>query len=502
MPMTITLPTRIYNAAQTRTIDAAIIAGGIEGGELMQRAAEALWEQLLRRWPDEGVLTVLCGGGNNAGDGYLVARLALVAGWNVRVLAVSAPEKLRGEAIRAYQSALAEGVEVTAWQEGETLRGVVLDAMLGTGLDAEVREPYAGAIRAVNASGLPVVSVDLPSGLHADTGAVLGEAVIADMTVTFITLKIGLFTGQGADQAGELHFAPLAELPAEMPLPVARSLSLDDWSETLAPRPRSSHKGMFGHALVIGGGPGMGGAVLLAAETALRSGAGKVSAATRSAHIAPLLTRCPEVMVHSVDDPHEVEELIAGASVLVVGPGLGTSQWAQEIMDRVLRSDLPKVLDADALNIIAQRFADGTDLGENCIITPHPAEAARLLGCSTSEVQRDRLLALDKLTQRYACAVVLKGVGSLVGGGEPRGEPVGLCTAGNPGMATAGMGDVLSGLCGALLAQKLPAGTAARYAVLVHALAGDEAAALGQRGLLATDLMMAIRRLLNIRERT
>ncbi|GGD00475.1 NAD(P)H-hydrate dehydratase [Halopseudomonas salina] len=500
--MTITLPTHIYNAAQTRAIDAAIIAGGVEGGELMQRAAGALWEQLLRRWPDEDVLTVLCGGGNNGGDGYLVACLARMAGWDVRVLALCAPEKLHGDAQRAYRLAMAEGIEITAWQEGESLRGVVLDAMLGTGLDAEVREPYAGAIRAINASGLPTVSVDLPSGLHADSGVVLGEAVTADMTVTFITLKIGLFTGQGPDHVGELHFARLADMPAEMTLPVAHRLGLEGWSETLAPRPRSSHKGMFGHALVIGGGPGMGGAVLLAAETALRSGAGKVSAATRSVHIAPLLTRCPEVMVHSVDDPQGLEELMAGASVLVVGPGLGRSSWAQEIMDLVLRSDLPKVLDADALNIIAERFVDGRDLGENCIITPHPAEAARLLGCSTSDIQQDRLQALEKLTRRYGCAVVLKGVGSLVGGGEPGGEPVGLCTAGNPGMATAGMGDVLSGLCGALLAQKLPSGTAARYATLLHALAGDQAAEQGQRGLLATDLMMAIRRLLNIREIT
>jgi NAD(P)H-hydrate epimerase len=500
--MTITLPTRIYNAAQTRTIDAAIIEGGVAGSELMQRAAEALWEQLLRRWPDSGALTVLCGGGNNAGDGYLVARLAHMAGWDARILAVSAPEKLSGDAGRAYQLATAGGVEVTAWQEGELLRGVVLDAMLGTGLDADVREPYASAIRAINASGLPVVSVDLPSGLHADTGAVLGEAVKADMTVTFITLKIGLFTGQGPDMVGELHFAPLADLPPEMPSPVAHRLSLNGWSGTLAPRPRSSHKGMFGHALVVGGGLGMGGAVLLAAETALRGGAGKVSAATRSAHIAPLLARCPEVMVHAADDPQEVEELIGHASVLIVGPGLGRSQWAQDIMDRVLRSDLPKVLDADALNIIAERFVDGRDLGENCIITPHPAEAARLLGWSTSDIQKNRLLAVEQLTLRYGCAVVLKGVGTLVAGGDPTGAPVALCTAGNPGMATAGMGDVLSGLCGALLAQKVPAGTAARYAVLVHALAGDHAAAQGQRGLLATDLMMAIRRLLNIREIT
>lgn len=498
--MTITLPTRIYNAAQTRAIDAAIIDAGTEGGELMQRAAEALWEQMEGRWSRVHELSVLCGGGNNAGDGYLVARLAHLAGWKVRVLTLSPPGKLSGDAERAYQAAQAANVAIEEWQENAPLRGLVLDAMLGTGIDDPVREPYACAIRAVNDSGLPVVAVDLPSGLHADTGTVLGEAVHADVTVTFITLKLGLFTGQGPDHVGELHFAPLADLPQEIPAPVAQRLNLADWSGALAVRPRVAHKGMFGHALVIGGDLGMGGAVVLAAETALRSGAGRVSAVTRSMHIAPLLTRCPEVMVHGADDLKGVEKLIGGADVLIVGPGLGKGEWGQRVMDLVLGRQVPKVLDADALNIIAERFAHGTQLGHNCIITPHPAEAARLLGCSTADVQADRIGALEQLVHRYQCAVVLKGAGSLVGGGEPQSAPVALCTAGNPGMATAGMGDVLSGLCGALLAQQLPAGTAARYATLIHGLAGDHAAAEGERGLLATDLMMAIRRLLNIRD--
>ncbi len=498
--MTTTLPTRIYSAAQTREIDAAIICGGIAGGALMQRAAEAVWQQLRHRWPRGRELTVLCGGGNNAGDGYLVARLAHLAGWAVRLLAVAPPDTLRGDAAHACQAAKAAGITVDRWQQGDSLGGIVLDALLGTGVADEVREPYASVIQAINGSGLPIVSVDLPSGLHADRGVALGSAVRADLTVTFITLKLGLLTAQGPDHAGELHFAPLADLPESAPEPVAHRLRLADWSGTLAVRPRGAHKGMFGHVLVIGGDLGMGGAVLLAAETALRSGAGKVSAATRSAHIAPFLARCPEVMAHAADDLEQIGELISGATVLIAGPGLGTGKWGQQAIDRVLCSGAPKVLDADALNMIATRFVDGRDLGNNCIITPHPAEAARLLGCSTADVQADRMLALRRLIQRYRCAVVLKGAGSLIGGGDPLAEPVAVCAEGNPGMATAGMGDVLSGLCGAMLAQGLPAGTAARYAVLIHGLAGDHAAADGQRGLLATDLMMAIRRLLNIRD--
>lgn len=498
--MTITLPTRIHSAAQTRRIDAALIAGGLPGSELMQRAAQALWEQVQHDWPDRRELTVLCGGGNNGGDGYLVARLAHLAGWDVRLFAIASPAGLAGDAAQAHRAAEHAGVPIRAWTPDAVLRGVVVDALLGTGAADQVREPYAGVIRAVNASGLPVIAVDLPSGLHADTGVVLGEAVRADVTVTFITLKTGLLTGQGPDHVGRLHFAGLAELPADAPAPVARRLCLSEWASTLKKRPASAHKGMFGHALVIGGDLGMGGAVLLAAETALRSGAGRVSAATRSAHIAPLLARCPEVMVHAADDPQAIEALLPDASVLIVGPGLGKGDWGQGVMDRVLCSDLPKVLDADALNIIAERYADGIDLGGNCIITPHPAEAARLLGCTTKQVQSDRLQALQQLVRRYRCAVVLKGVGSLVGGGESEDVPVGLCTAGNPGMATAGMGDVLSGLCGAMLAQQVPAATAAGYATLIHGLAGDHAARQGERGLLATDLMMSIRRLLNIQD--
>lgn len=498
--MTIRLPTCIYNAEQTREIDAALVASGIPGGELMQRAADALWEQLQRRWPGHGELTVLCGGGNNAGDGYLLARLAHMAGWYVQVFAISSPSRLGGDAAHACRASEAAGVRVNTWASDAPLRGLVVDALLGTGVAEQVREPYAGAIRAINASGLPVISVDLPSGLHADTGKTLGEAVHADLTVTFITLKVGLLTGLGPDHVGELHFAPLADRPPKTPDPIACWLSLDQWSGSLGKRPRGAHKGMFGHVLVIGGDLGMGGAVLLAAETALRSGAGRVSAATRSAHIAPLLTRCPEVMVHAAEDPQAIEALLALASVLIVGPGLGKGDWGRNVMDQVLQSDLPKVLDADALNIIAERFADGIDLGQACIITPHPAEAARLLGCSTAEVQADRIKALDLLVQRYRCAVVLKGTGSLVAGGEPLNAPTGLCVAGNPGMATAGMGDVLSGLCGAMLAQKLPSGDAARYATLIHGLAGDHAAEDGERGLLATDLMMSIRRLLNIQD--
>lgn len=494
-------PKNLYSAAQTRDIDAAIIASGVSGFELMQRAAQALWHELVSRWPQARELTVLCGKGNNGGDGYLVALLAAQAGWQVKVLTLCEPKELVGDAQRACQAAELAQIDIDAWRPGQTLSGVVLDAMLGTGLKGEVREPFASAISSVNASGLPVVSVDVPSGLNADSGAILSAVIQASMTVTFITLKPGLLTGQGPDCIGDLHYAGLAELPAPMPAPTMERLLPHAWIDILPARPRSAHKGLFGHVLVIGGDQGMGGAIMLAAEAALRSGAGRVTVVTRSEHVAPLLSRCPEVMVVAVSGAEDALALLGKADILVVGPGLGRSAWSQALFRMALAADLPRVLDADALNLLAQMVGDNR-LTDRDLITPHPAEAARLLGCTTAQVQADRLGSLARLVERFGCAVVLKGVGSLVAAADDQGQPPGICTFGNPGMATAGMGDVLSGLAGALLAQGLSAGQAARYGVMVHALAGDMAAAGDDRGVLAGDLMLPIRHWLNVREIT
>ncbi|MBQ0742421.1 MAG: NAD(P)H-hydrate dehydratase [Pseudomonas sp.] len=501
MLMTTGWPKSVYSAAKTRAIDASIIAAGLSGLELMQRAAEALWLELLQQWPHTNQLTVLCGKGNNGGDGYLVALLAAQAGWQVSVFTLCEPAELSGDARRAWQAALSAGVSIAPWQSDTLLVGVVLDAMLGTGLKGEVREPFLCAINAVNASGLPVVAVDIPSGLDADRGIILGAAVQADLTVTFISLKPGLLTGLGPDLTGQLRYAGLAPMPEDAPSPTLMRLVPEEWVDVLPARPRSAHKGLFGHVLVIGGDHGMGGAVILAAETALRSGAGRVTVATRGEHVGPLLSRCPEVMAIAVNAPEDVEVLLARADVLVIGPGLGQSGWSQSLFQLAFGTQVPRVLDADALNLLAQRLAEN-HLTWHDLITPHPAEAARLLGWTTAQVQADRLRALACLVERFGCAVVLKGVGSLVASADDQGEPPGICTFGNPGMATAGMGDVLSGLAGALLAQGLKAGDAARYAVLVHALAGDRAAAGDDRGVLAGDLMKPIRHWLNVRETT
>lgn len=484
------LPLNLYSAQQVRDLDARLIAAGTPGFELMRRAAHTAWRALRRQWPDAGEITVLAGHGNNAGDGYLIAALALRAGWRVRVLAVGDAARLSGDAVSAHGEARAAGVDIEVWSDRAELRGVLVDALLGTGLGGEVREPYASAIAAINASSLPVLAVDIPSGLSADTGQVLGCAVNADLTVTFIGLKLGLFTALGPDQCGELVFDGLDADPALLPENgVARRLAPASLP-LLATRPKAAHKGLFGHVLVVGGDTGLGGAVLLAAESALRCGAGLVSLATRVAHVPAVLARRPELMARGVSSSAELLRLAERADVLVVGPGVGRDAWGRVLVSAAASLERRQVWDADALNLLAEeRVARPSG---DWVITPHPAEAARLLGTSTAEVQADRPKAALALAQRYQAVVVLKGVGSLIASPDGR---LALCDHGHPAMAGAGLGDVLSGILGALLAQGLPAFDAACLAVWLHARAGESLGAQG-RGLAAADLIPAVRQLL------
>ncbi|WP_027921989.1 bifunctional ADP-dependent NAD(P)H-hydrate dehydratase/NAD(P)H-hydrate epimerase [Pseudomonas sp. URMO17WK12:I12] len=484
------LPDALYSAAQVRGLDASLIAAGTPGFELMQRAARATWRALVRQWPSANELTVLAGHGNNAGDGYLVAVLASRAGWSVRVLAVGDPQRLQGDAALAYAEAVSGKVLIEPWSAQSGLRGVVLDALLGTGLTGEVRAPYADAIATINASGLPVVAVDIPSGLCANTGRILGLAVHADLTVTFIGLKLGLFTGDAADVVGELVFNDLHADPqlVEAAAISARRLTPGNLPRP-APRAPTSHKGKFGHVLLIGGDLGLGGAILLSAQSALRSGAGMVSVATRSEHVPAALARIPEAMVLGTSSANQLMDLLQKVSVLVVGPGLGQASWGRSLLSAAANAPLPQVWDADALNLLAEECVN---LPKDCVITPHPGEAARLLGISTAQVQADRPAAAHALSKKYTAVVVLKGAGSLIASPDGR---LTVCHQGHPAMATAGLGDVLAGLVGALLAQGMQAFDAACLAVWLHANAGEQQGKNG-RGLAASDLIPAIRQLL------
>ncbi|QLC73568.1 NAD(P)H-hydrate dehydratase [Pseudomonas sp. LPB0260] len=484
------LPLALYSAAQVRALDARLIAAGTSGFELMSRAAHGLWRALRRRWPDVGAVTVLAGRGNNAGDGYLLAALAQHAGWRVRVLALGDPGQLQGDAARARDEAQGAGVTVQAWSECAALEGVVVDALLGTGLRGAVREPYAQAIRQLNASGAPVLAVDIPSGLCADSGQVLGVAVRAQLTVTLIGLKIGLFTGAALDWVGELAYDDLQADPqlVASQARVAQRLAPGNLPR-LPARPRTVHKGLLGHVLVVGGERGYAGAALLAAQSALRGGAGMVSLASRGDHLAAAQARLPEVMSAAVASANQLLALGSAASVWVVGPGLGQGAWGRSLLSAAAAATAPQVWDADALNLLA---SGAVGLPSGCVITPHPGEAARLLGVSTAEVQADRPAAALQLARRYRAVCVLKGAGTLVA--DPDGSLL-LCDRGHPAMAGAGLGDVLAGLIGALLGQGLAPLAAASLAVWLHARAGEMLADKGC-GLAASDLCDAIRQLM------
>jgi NAD(P)H-hydrate epimerase len=478
---------RLHDAEGSRALDAlASERHGIPGIVLMRRAGMAAFRALRERWPGAASLTVLCGRGNNAGDGYVIAGIARGRGLAVQLLQVTDAADLKGDAATARDWALDEGVEIEPFAEGAAIRGeVVVDALLGTGIKGEVRPEFREALDAIAAAGRPVLAVDIPSGLSADTGAVLGAAVRADATVTFIAGKRGLFTGAGRERCGEIVFDDLGlpealyadpDAPAGLPL-----LRLDDLR--LPPRPADAHKGAHGHVLVLGGDVGTGGATIMAAEAALACGAGLVSMGTRGVHLAPALARAPEVMVRPVEHRTDLAPLLERAGVIVVGPGLGTAPWGEQVLDAALEAGRPLVVDADALNRLAA--LEAAPRRDDWILTPHPGEAARLLGTDTASVNADRFAAVTALHERFGGAVVLKGSGSLVADADG----LALCPDGNPGMASGGMGDVLSGVLGALLAQGLAPGAAARLSVCVHGAAGDAAAALtGETALRATDL--------------
>ena len=444
-------------------------------------------------FPDCRNWLVICGGGNNAGDGYVVARLAANRGIRTKLVTLSAPDKLQGDARVAWQDFVADGGEAWPWDgQVDADCDLIIDAMLGSGLERDVGGVYAHAVSAINESGKAVLALDIPTGINGDSGAVMGTAVRADATITFVGLKQGLLLGQGPDYCGQIGFAgldvPEECHPAEGGL--LQRIDIELLKSKLGVRPRQSHKGAFGHVLVIGGGPGMPGAARLCGEAALRTGAGLVSVATHPSHAAAIAAARPELICHPVADAADLAQLLAGASVVALGPGLGRTDWAREVFASAIATSLPLVIDADGLNLLAEKPVTRPSR----ILTPHPGEAARMLGISTAAVQADRVGALRQLEARYGGICVLKGAGSLVS--SATGKPW-ISMSGNPGMASAGMGDVLTGIIAGLLAQGLDLEDAAALGVELHAVAGDCAAAPGERGILASDLIEELRPWLN-----
>lgn len=483
----------LFDSAAARALDAQASALAAEGGwDLMSQAGQAAWQCLLQHWPQAQRIGVVVGAGNNGGDGLVLARHALQAGREVRVVAMPGRPPSTALAQRAASDFSAAGGSVIDFDGALPQADIWVDALFGLGFDRAPEGSAQALIVALTTQAAPVLALDVPSGVDADRGAVPGVAVRAALTLQFIVAHRGLYTGDALDHCGQKHLAPL-QVPAAAWQGVAPAA--EHWTQArlpalLPPRRANTHKGESGHVLCVGGNHGSGGAIAMAAEAALRAGAGLLSLGTRRDHVGPLLARLPEAMTHALEDSDALPALLDKAKVVAIGPGLGQDEWARALFARVLASPRPLVLDADALNLLAQ---DPRALPA-AILTPHPGEAARLLGCSTADVQSDRYTAAQALVERLHAVVVLKGAGSIVAapGQRPR-----LIAAGNPGMAVGGMGDLLTGIIASLRAQGLPAFDAAAAGALLHALAGDRAAADGARGLLPTDLLAPLRRLAN-----
>ena len=479
----------LYTAEQTRAIDRdAIERQGIPGPELMARAAEAVCRLIQKEYPETERLVVYVGIGNNAGDGYLVARRMQDLGKSVRIVQLVPGESLQGDAGAACEEATRAEVPMQSFAEANPIdEDLVVDALLGTGLSRPVEGDWAEAVDHINQSNAGVVSVDIPSGLDADTGVADPHTVKANHTVTFIARKRGLYTADGPDCAGWVTYDDL-----EVESDNSSAVALCDWAEirrVLPRRRRSSHKNEFGHVLVIGGHVGYQGAAELCGITALRCGSGLVSL-VQPPEALKMRSPMPELMCHAVANRRALRDLAGRASVIAIGPGLGQDAWAQDMLGAVLEMSLPRVIDADALRLLAADPCKNSS--GDWVLTPHPGEAAALLDAKTAEIQKDRFSAVGRIQETYGGVVVLKGCGTLVAdidGG------IGVCAGGNPGMATAGMGDVLTGVIASLVGQGLDIGQAALAGTCLHAAAGDLACERGMHGMTASDLLPHLRAL-------
>ena len=522
------LPTTLYLADQVRELDRiAIHEYGIAGFELMSKAARFAFHAMIRHWPKTENIIVLCGAGNNAGDGYVLASIAKKKGLGIRCIAFSDTAKLSGDAQTAFQECLRTETEITPYDVlgpigfSEMLHSlpkdsVLVDALFGTGLCRAVEGDYLNAIQQINerkacacvakCPSFNILAIDIPSGLDANTGQVLGECLKADLTATFIGNKLGLMTGKGPHYCGTIVFDDLgvpdnvfSELSAEASCP-----HLEELIHMLGPRASDSHKGKQGRAQLIGGNHGFTGAILIASQACARLGAGLTSVITQAEHCNSVVLHQPEVMAHH-SAAASSKELFKLSDVIGIGPGLGQDLWAYQLLEQSLKQGCYKVLDADALNLLAQHKDLQKLLDDRVILTPHPGEAARLLETSTAEIEKDRLHSIKQLQEKFSCHIVLKGSGTLIAHPEEAAKQnIALCRYGNPGMASGGMGDSLTGMLCAIIAQglsaekQMPLASAIELAVCLHSAAADmEADQKGERGLLASDIAETARRLLN-----
>lgn len=482
----------LFNAKTVRELDRLAIENtGISSFDLMQKAGAVAFVELIETFGEPSFLHVFCGGGNNGGDGYIVAALAAASNISVTIYEVGNTTAISGDAELAKQLCVEANINMQEPSvDCDLSQGVIVDSLLGTGFGGPLRGNFALAIEVINSSFLPVLSIDVPSGLSSDTGAVEDIAVKADLTVTFVGAKQGLFTGRGPALCGEIIYDSL-DIPEAVLQKMSPSAELMDLSELVEYIPELDadvHKNQRGHCMVIGGDLSFGGAAIMAAEASLKTGSGLTSLVTRPEHVAASLARQPEIMACAVASGQQLEPLLDRPNVLVIGPGLGRSSWSEQLMQKAMATDLPMVVDADGLNIISEGRVVSNIQNRSWIMTPHPGEAARLLGISVGDVEADRFEAVRRLQEKYNAVIILKGAGTLVS--AQAGEPIKVCPYGNPGMATGGMGDILSGVIGSLIAQGMDLQTSAELGCCLHSAAADMAVQdRGYKGLVATDIL-------------
>ena len=506
---------KIVTGTEMQTLDRRTITEArVPSAVLMERAGEGIVRHLEEHCgPAKGkTITILCGKGNNGGDGLVVARLLHRRRARVHVVLLTPITDLSRDTAVMYRRLVraagrAAVVRFRSADQVQTLltsSDILVDALLGTGLSSEVTGTYREAIELINGAGKPVIAVDIPSGLHADTGAILGRAVRATLTITCGLPKLGLYVNAGIDQAGVIRVVDIGIPPAYVDDIESRTLLLtsDSAFKTLPERRLSAHKGTFGHAGIIAGSVGKTGAAALAALAALRVGAGLVTVATPSSVNDVLEAKLLEVMTMPLPETKartlarsgldRVLAFVQGRTAIAIGPGLSTHHETVELVQSLMKHlDRPSVLDADALNALAGRASLLTECKIPPILTPHPGEMARLeVDATTQSVNADRIGTARRFARERGVFVVLKGARTVIA--RPDGL-VAICPTGNPGMATAGTGDVLTGMIVGLLAQGVPAWDAACAATYFHGSAGDLAAQyLGQVGMLASDLIAQI----------
>ena len=472
----------IYTPESVYKLDhAAVATDGFSEPELMQRAGERVWREIDARWPGLRHITVFAGAGNNGGDAFVVALQARAQNVEVQLL-VQGDLSRQSATSRHFCDLWQQGGGACESWQGQSISGeLIVDGLLGIGLQRELDPGWQDLVGTINQSSQPCVAIDIPSGLNGQTGIAQPLAIEAQLTVTFIGRKCGQFLADGPDHCGELVFDDLG-ISSRVGSSQTAALEVIESCELPAVRKRNSHKNHYGNLLIVGGDLGMSGAVALAAQAALRSGAGLVTALVHPDCRANLAA-FPEIMVLGWD---ALEARLADASVVVVGPGLGRTGDAQHCLELLAEARQPMVIDAGALD--AAFLQSMTSAGSQRVITPHPGEAAALLSCSTAEIQANRILSAQRLVETFAMTTVLKGSGTLVTGTDVLIPAIN--TRGNPGMATAGMGDVLCGIIAAFLGQGLDAFSAARSAVYVHALCAESYARKGdESGLLASDII-------------